>query len=70
MLDSEGKEHEVYGAFYTNFCRAVFLHEFLTNERWHWFDSVRNTPKYQEAVEWAKAEAEKEAAEEIESTKN
>ena len=64
MLDSEGKEHEVYGAFYTNFCRASFLHEFLTNTRWAWFDSVRDTPKYQEAVEWAKVEAEKEEAEE------
>ncbi|MBR6642194.1 MAG: helix-turn-helix transcriptional regulator [Lachnospiraceae bacterium] len=70
MLDSEGKEHEIYGAFYTNFGRAGFLHAFLTEPRWAWFDSIRNTPKYQEAVEWAKAEADKEEAEETERTKN
>ena len=62
MLDSEGNEHEVYGAYYVNFCRAAFLYEFLQNTRWAWFDSVRNTPKYQEAVAWAKTEAEKEEA--------
>jgi len=64
MLDSEGNEHVIYGAYYTNFSRAGFLHEFLTNERWHWFDDVRNTPKYLTAVEWAKKEAEKEDAKE------
>lgn len=63
MLDSEGNKHQIYGAYYTNFSRAGFLYEFLTNTRWQWFDSVRNTPKYQEAVEWAKAESEKEEAE-------
>lgn len=67
MLDSEGNEHEIYGSYYINFCRASFLHEFLTNTRWAWFDSVRNTPKYQEAVEWAKAEAKKEEEREKEA---
>ena len=37
-----------------------FVHEFLTDPRWAWFDSVRNTERYQEAVAWAKVEAEKE----------
>ena len=66
MLDLDGNEHEVYGAFYVNFCRASFLHEFLTNTRWAWFDSVRDTPKYQEAIAWSKAEAEKEEAKKAE----
>jgi len=60
MLDSDGNEHEIYGSNYTQFCHAGFLHEFLTNPRWAWFDSVRDTERYREAVEWAKAEAEKE----------
>lgn len=64
MLDSEGNVHEIYGSSYTNFCHAGFLYGFLTNPRWAWFDSVRDTQNYLEAVEWAKAEAEKEEAEE------
>ena len=70
MLDSEGTEHEIYGAFYTKFSRAGFLYEFLTNDRWHWFDDVRNTPNYLAAVEWAKTEMEKEEAENAENTEN
>ena len=31
--------------------------------RWAWFDSVRNTEKYREAVAWAEAEVKKEDAE-------
>ena len=61
MLDSEGKEHEIYSSYYVNFCYASFLYGFLTNPRWAWFDSVRNTPRFQEAVKWAKAEEEKES---------
>ena len=53
-------EHEVYYSRYVNFCYAKFLHEFLTDPCWAWFDSVRNTERYQEAVAWAKVEAEKE----------
>ncbi len=60
MLDSEGNEHEVYNSQYVGFCYAGFVHEFLTDPRWAWFDSVRNTPKYREAVAWAEEEAKKE----------
>jgi len=70
MLDPEGNEHKIYSSNYTQFCYASFLHAFLTDPRWAWFDSVRNAPKYQEAVAWPKAEAEKEEAKETESTKN
>ena len=31
------------------------LYEFLTNPRWAWFDSVRNDPRYIEAVHWAES---------------
>jgi len=60
MQDAEGNEHEVYYSRYVNFCYAKFLHEFLTDPCWAWFDSVRNTERYQEAVAWAREEAEKE----------
>ena len=60
MQDAEGKEHEVYYSRYVDFCSAKFVHEFLTDPRWAWFDSVRNTERYQEAVAWAKVETEKE----------
>ncbi len=63
MLDAEGNRHDIYGSYYVNFCSAVYLHGFLTNPQWAWFDSVRNTQKYQDAVEWAKKEAEKEMGE-------
>ena len=60
MQDSAGNEHEVYNSQYVGFCYAGFVHEFLTDPRWAWFDSVRNTPKYREAVAWAAEEAKKE----------
>lgn len=63
MMDSEGNEHEVYNSQYVGFCYAGFVHDFLTDPRWAWFDSVRNTPKYQEAVAWAAEEAKKEETE-------
>ncbi len=59
MQDSEGNEYKIYGTQYVNFCSAEFLHNFLTDPCWAWFDSVRNTPKYQEAVAWAENEAKK-----------
>lgn len=46
MRDSEGNEYEVYNSHYVGFCYAGFLHAFLTDPRWAWFDSVRDTPKY------------------------
>lgn len=63
MLDSEGNEHEVYNSQYVGFCYAGFVHAFLTDPRWAWFDSVRDTEKFREAVAWAEAEAKKEDAE-------
>ena len=60
VLDSNGNEHRIYGAFYVNFYHARFVYDFLTNTGWAWFDSIRDTPKYQEAVKWAKVQAEKE----------
>ncbi len=57
MQDSDGNEYEIYGTQYVNFCSAEFVHSFLTDPRWAWFDSVRDTPKYQEAVAWAEENA-------------
>ena len=58
ILDAEGNEHSLYASQYTEFSRAGFLYEFLTDSRWAWFDCVRNTKRYQKAVDWAKEAAE------------
>ncbi len=58
-LDENGETHELFDADCHSFYYADFLHHFLTNPAWAWFDSVRNTEKYVAFVDWAKDMAEK-----------
>lgn len=54
-IDPDGNEYKLFGAANYSFYSAKFLYYFLTNKRWAWFDSVRETPEYCDAVDWAKS---------------
>ncbi len=58
-LDTNGVKHELFCADWHSFYYADFLHNFLTNPAWAWFDSVRDTEKYVAFVNWSKDMAEK-----------
>lgn len=58
VKDSTGKEHKLYGSIYQDFLVPTHLYDCLSDPYWTWFDSVRDTEKYQAAVQWAKELAE------------
>lgn len=57
-IDEKGKEYPLYMFVPEVKYGTNHLWHFLTNPRWSWFDSVRETEKYVKAVEWAKHTAE------------
>lgn len=58
VKDFTGEEHKVYGSVYQDYLVPSHLYNCLTDPYWAWFDSVRNTEKYQAAIQWAKEMAE------------
>lgn len=54
-IDEKGEEHELFAIEHLSFYNAYFLHGFLTDPRWSWFNSVRDTEKYKAAVTWAES---------------
>lgn len=59
VIDPIGEEHKLYGSIYQDFLVPSHLYDCLTDPYWAWFDSVRDTKKYQAAVQWAKEFVEK-----------
>lgn len=58
-IDEKGDKHELFGPVNISFYNMYYICNLLTDSRWSWFNSVRNTEKYQAAVEWAKMAEEK-----------
>lgn len=58
-MDANGNTHELFGLTITSFHDPDDIYILLTNPRWAWFNSVRDTEKYKEAVEWFKEAANK-----------
>ena len=54
-IDEDGNKHELYAAFEFSFYPMYIIRALLTDEKWVWFDSVRNTEKYREVVAWAES---------------
>lgn len=54
----DGKEHRLFDSISLVFYTPARLHEFLTDPRWTWFNSVRDDPRFVQAAEWAKSLAE------------
>ena len=51
-IDETGKIHKLFAVFRFSYYDLHFIFDLLTNHRWAWFNSVRNTEKYQAAVKW------------------
>lgn len=57
-VDENGKKHKLFAVSRFSNYSLKGITDLLTNPRWAWFDSVRQTPKYQAALQWV-SEAEK-----------
>ena len=53
-IDEDGRKHKLFDVEWMS-NNNEDLYECLTNPAWTWFDSVRNTPEFVAAVEWAKS---------------
>ena len=51
-LDPEGNKHKLFGISPLSFYSMRATADLLTNPRWSWFSSVRESEKFQAAVEW------------------
>ena len=51
-LDEKGRTHKLFGIVNLSFRDPWNFSNLLTNPRWAWFDSVRDTEKFQSAVAW------------------
>lgn len=51
-IDETGQTHKLFAIFRFSFYDLYCIHDLLTNQRWAWFKSVRETEKYQVAVKW------------------
>ena len=61
-MDENGKKRKLFAIVNYSFADMSVIYDLLTNSRWAWFDSVRETPKYKAALEWVSG-AEKKARE-------
>ena len=53
-IDEQGNQHKLFSLIRLSFYRMYIIDELLTNEKWAWFNPVRNTEKYREALAWIK----------------
>ena len=58
-VDADGNRHKLFGISPRSFYDMQRTYDLLTNPRWVWFDSVRNTEKFLSAAAWMKEIAEK-----------
>ena len=54
-IDEQGNKHKLFAMIDRSFYHMETIYRLLTSPRWAWFNSVRDTEKYQAAVAWAKA---------------
>ncbi len=59
-MDEHGNQHKLFAVTRFSNYNMKGIRDLLSNPRWAWFDSVRETPKYKAALEWV-SEAEKKA---------
>ncbi len=51
-IDEKGREHKLFAMVNHSFYDMEAIHNLLSNRRWAWFNSVRDSEKYQAAVKW------------------
>lgn len=57
-IDEQGITHKLFAVVRLSYYHMYLINDLLTNPRWAWFNSVRNTEKYSEAVAWTQKIAE------------
>ena len=58
-IDEKGNKRKLFAVVRYSFYTMREIRELLTNPAWAWFNSVRETPRYQEALKWVTDRAEK-----------
>ena len=51
-VDREGNKHKLFNLVNLSRYHMPHIYDLLSNPRWAWFDSVRNTDSYRDAVAW------------------
>ncbi len=51
-IDEQGNKYKLFALIRLSFYRAYIIYGLLTDARWAWFDSVRDTEKYRDVVAW------------------
>ena len=54
-IDEEGKEHKLFAMLRHSFYHMETILYLLTNPRWAWFNSVRDTEQYCSVVAWVES---------------
>ena len=54
-IDEQGNQHKLFALLRLSFYHMYIICDLLTNERWAWFNAVRNTEKYREVVNWVQS---------------
>lgn len=58
-IDGNGQKRKLFGTARCPNADMWFIHNLLTDPRWAWFNSVRETQKYKDALEWVAEERKK-----------
>ena len=51
-IDLKGNKHKLFAMLNRSFYNMSSIYDLLTNKRWAWFNSVRDSEKYINAVKW------------------
>ncbi|MBE6670890.1 MAG: helix-turn-helix transcriptional regulator [Ruminococcaceae bacterium] len=51
-IDQNGNKHKLFAIAWLSFYSMNIINNLLTDSRWAWFDSVRDTEKFKEVVAW------------------
>ena len=52
-IDREGNKHKLFNLINLSRYHMSYINDLLSNPRWAWFDSVRNTDCFRDAVAWS-----------------
>jgi hypothetical protein len=52
-IDREGNKHKLFNLVNLSRYHMSYINDLLSNPRWAWFDSVRNTDSFRDAVAWS-----------------
>jgi len=62
-IDEDGNRHKLFAMHRHSFYNMDYVHSLLTDPKWAWFNYVRDTEKYRDAVAWVKSVSDKQQSE-------